>query len=81
MKNKKLTLRLLQIILPELNIKKVMILSEKTIKRRIRFIVGSDLTSLQKMKKVGLMTLEMQVVNNDDLGKEFLIIKGTFTNL
>src|SRR5699024_10412419 len=74
--NKKLTLRLLQIILPELNIKKVNINNQETIQNKNKIYRGVIFDVLAEEEQVRTYDIEMQVANNDDLGKRISYYQG-----
>lgn len=74
--NKKLTLRLLQIILPELNIKKVGDTQRENNQKKNKIYRGVRFDVLAEDEKGRTYDIEMQVANNDDLGKRISYYQG-----
>lgn len=76
--NKKLTLRLLQIILPELNIKKVGDTQRENNQKKNKIYRGVRFDVLVEDEKGRTYDIEMQGANNDDLGKIISYFKGNY---
>lgn len=74
--NKKLTLRLLQIILPELNIKKVGDTQRENNQKKNKIYRGVRFDVLAEDEQGRTYDIEMQVANNDDLGKRISYYQG-----
>lgn len=74
--NKKLTLRLLQIILPELNIKKVGDTQRENNQKKNKIYRGVRFDVLAEDEQDRTYDIEMQVANNDDLGKRISYYQG-----
>lgn len=74
--NKKLTLRLLQIILSELNIKKVGDTQRENNQKKNKIYRGVRFDVLAEDEQGRTYDIEMQVANNDDLGKRISYYQG-----
>lgn len=74
--NKKLTLRLLQVILPELKIKKISDAQREDNQKKDKIYRGVRFDVFAEDEKGRTYDIEMQVANNDDLGKRISYYQG-----